>query len=139
MSISHCKLISLPKFSDDRGHLTFVENGNHIPFDMQRVYYLYGVEEGIERGAHAHKELHQLIIAIAGSFDLVLDDGVSKQSHHLNRPDQGLYVCPMIWRDLNNFSSGAVCLVLASHRFDEDDYFRDYGDFTAAISEGGSR
>ena len=112
--------------------LTFVEGGQHIPFDIQRVYYLYDVPGGAERGGHAHKGLQQLIVAMSGSFDVVLDDGRSKQRFHLNRSYQGLYVCPMIWRELDNFSSGSVCMVLASNRYDEDDYYRDYGDYMKA-------
>ena len=132
MSLSDCHLISLPKHSDARGGLTFVENQNHIPFDIQRVYYLYDMPLDTARGAHGHKQLRQLIIAISGSFDIVLDDGTDKQNFHLDRPDQGLYVCPMIWRDISKFSTGAVCLVLASELYEEEDYFRDYGEFLKA-------
>jgi hypothetical protein len=114
--------------------LTFIEGGNHIPFDIQRVYYLYDVPGGSERGGHAHKGLHQLIIAMSGSFDVVLDDGTTKRRFHLNRSYYGLYVCPMIWRELDNFSSGSVCMVLASNRYDEADYFRDYKDFIYAAT-----
>lgn len=130
--IDVCRMISLPKITDPRGNLTFIEGGNHIPFDIQRVYYLYDVPGGAERGGHAHKDLHQLIIAMSGSFDVVLDDGREKKRIHLNRSYNGLYVCPMIWRELDNFSTGAVCMVLASSKYDEDDYFRDYGDFMRA-------
>ncbi|MEN1972606.1 FdtA/QdtA family cupin domain-containing protein [Luteimonas sp. MJ204] len=132
MSIDLCRVIELPKISDPRGNLTFVEGGGHIPFDIQRVYYLYDVPGGAERGGHGHKALHQLIIAMSGSFDVVLDDGTRKQRFHLNRSYYGLYVCPMIWRELDNFSSGSVCMVLASNRYDEDDYYRDYGDYLRA-------
>lgn len=124
--------MDLPRFSDARGNLTFIENQNHIPFDIQRIYYLYDVPGGAERGAHAHKDLEQLIIAISGSFDVVLDDGASKKRFHLSRPYNGLYVCPMIWRILENFSPGSVCLVLASSLYDEDDYYRDYEEFLRA-------
>lgn len=127
--IDACRMVSLPKISDPRGNLTFVENGNQIPFDIQRVYYLYDVPGGAERGGHAHKALQQLIIAMSGSFDVVLDDGVNKKRVHLNRSYSGLYVCPMIWRELDNFSSGSVCMVLASNKYDEQDYYRDYADF----------
>lgn len=130
--IDRCRLISLPVISDPRGNLTFVEGGNHIPFDIARVYYLYDVPGGAERGGHAHKALHQLIIAMSGSFDVVIDDGHQKRRIHLNRSYAGLYVCPMIWRELDNFSSGSVCMVLASNRYDEADYYRDYGDYLAA-------
>lgn len=131
-SIEHCRVIELPRITDPRGNLTFVEGGSHIPFDIQRVYYLYDVPGGAERGGHAHKALHQFIIAMSGSFDVVLDDGTRKQRFHLNRSYYGLYVCPMIWRELNNFSSGSVCMVLASNRYDEDDYYRDYQDYFQA-------
>ena len=127
-----CRLVDLPKISDPRGNLTFVEGGQHIPFDLQRVYYLYDVPGGAERGGHAHKGLQQLIVAMSGSFDVVLDDGRQKRRIHLNRSYTGLYVCPMIWRELDNFSSGSVCMVLASNRYDEDDYYRDYGQYLAA-------
>lgn len=134
MSISDCEFIELPKISDPRGNLTFVEGGNHVPFRIERVYYLYDVPGGEERGGHAHKELHQLIVAMSGSFDVVLDDGREKRRFHLNRSYQGLYVCPMIWRELDNFSSGSVCMVLASNRYDEADYYRDYNQFIGAKS-----
>jgi oxalate decarboxylase/phosphoglucose isomerase-like protein (cupin superfamily) len=124
-----CRIIDLPKISDHRGNLSFIEGERQIPFAIQRVYYLYDVPGGAERGGHAHKELHQLIIAMSGSFDVILDDGENKKRFHLNRPYNGLYVCPMIWRELDNFSSGSVCMVLASNRYDEDDYYRDYEAF----------
>lgn len=135
MNIDTCNVIELPKIADPRGNLTFVEGGKHVPFDIQRVYYLYDVPGGAERGGHAHKALHQLIIAMSGSFDVVLDDGAAKKRVHLNRSYNGLYVCPMIWRELDNFSSGAVCMVLASNKYDEDDYFRDYSAFMRARSQ----
>jgi dTDP-4-dehydrorhamnose 3,5-epimerase-like enzyme len=132
MNINLCKMIDLPKISDPRGNLTFVEGGSQIPFDIQRVYYLYDVPGGAERGGHAHKDLHQLIIAMSGSFDVVLDDGKNKKRVHMNRSYNGLYVCPMIWRELDNFSSGAVLMVLASNKYDEADYYREYTDFMRA-------
>ena len=132
MSIDRCKIVDLPKISDPRGNLTFIEGQSHVPFDIQRVYYLYDVPGGAERGGHAHKGLHQFIVAMSGSFDVVLDDGKDKKRVHLNRSYNGLYVCPMIWRELDNFSSGAVCLVLASTRYDEADYYRDYAEFRRA-------
>ncbi|MBK1620640.1 hypothetical protein CKO42_19845 [Lamprobacter modestohalophilus] len=132
MSISDCKIIDLPKIANPQGNLTFIEGENHIPFEIQRVYYLYDVPGGGERGGHAHKELQQLIIAMSGSFDIVLDDGKDKIRYHLNRSYNGLYVCPMIWRELDNFSSGSVCMVLASNRYDEIDYYRDYAEFMRA-------
>lgn len=130
--IENCRIIELPKISDPRGNLTFIESSNHIPFDIQRVYYLYDVPGGSERGGHAHKELHQLIISMSGSFDVLLDDGREKKRVHLSRSYYGLYVCPMIWRELDNFSSGSVCMVLASNRYDESDYFRDYDKYLSA-------
>lgn len=129
MALTDCKLISLPRIQDPRGNLTFVEGKSHVDFDIQRVYYLYDVPGGSERGGHAHKELRQLIIAMSGSFDVLLDDGDEKKVFHLNRSYVGLYVCPMIWRELDNFSSGSVCMVLASNRYDESDYYRDYEQF----------
>lgn len=129
MPIADCKLISLPRIQDPRGNLTFIEGGHHIDFDIRRVYYLYDVPGGSERGGHAHKELRQLIIAMSGSFDVLLDDGVEQKRFHLNRSYVGLYVCPMIWRELDNFSSGSVCMVLASNYYDEADYYRDYQQF----------
>lgn len=132
MAISDCKMLALPKVADPRGNLTSVEGGQHIPFDIQRVYYLYDVPGGAERGGHAHRGLQQLIIAMSGSFDVVLDDGREKKRYHLNRSYNGLYVCPMIWRELDNFSSGSVCLVLASNHYDENDYYRNYSDYVNA-------
>lgn len=127
--IEKCTVIDLPKISDPRGNLSFIEGGQHIPFDIKRVYYLYDVPGGSDRGSHAHKNLHQFIVAMSGSFDVVLDDGKQKQRFHMNRSHYGLYVCPMMWRDLDNFSSGAVCMVLASAHYDEADYIRDYSQF----------
>lgn len=135
MSFESVKIIDLPKITDDRGNLTFIESTKHIPFDIARVYYLYDVPGGAERGGHAHKELHQLIIAMSGSFDVVLDDGKVKRRFHLNRSYYGLYVCPMMWRELDNFSSGSVCMVLASNYYDESDYYRDYQDFLKDINK----
>lgn len=129
MALNNCKLIELPRINDPRGNLTFVEANRHIPFDIRRIYYLYDVPQGAERGGHAHKALHQLIIAVSGSFDIQLDDGFTKKTIHLDRGCSGLYVCPMIWREINNFSSGAVCMVLASDFYDEQDYYREYALF----------
>jgi dTDP-4-dehydrorhamnose 3,5-epimerase-like enzyme len=117
------------KHHSDKGNLTVVENGKTIPFDVKRVYYLYDIPGGESRGAHAHRELKQLVIAASGSFDVVLDDGNVKRTVTLNRPYQGLLIVPGIWRELINFSSGAVCLVLASLIYDEKDYIRDYNIF----------
>jgi dTDP-4-dehydrorhamnose 3,5-epimerase-like enzyme len=133
-SIEDCKIIELPKVTDPRGNLTFVEGGQHIPFDIKRVYYLYDVPGGAERGGHAHKDLSQLIIAMSGSFDIVLDDGHEKKRIHLNRSYFGLYICPMIWRELDNFSSGSVCMVLASNHYDEADYYRNYNEYLADLA-----
>lgn len=133
MRVEDCKILELPKISDPRGNLTFIETELHVPFDIKRVYYLYDVPGGAERGAHGHRELEQLIIAMSGSFDVVLDDGNKTKIFHMNRPYYGLYVCPMMWRDITNISSGAVCLVLASHLYDEKDYFRDYSQFLEAV------
>jgi hypothetical protein len=131
-SVDDCIVQEMPRIVDPRGTLTFVEGGRHIPFEVARVYYLYDVPGGAERGGHAHKGLDQLIIAMSGSFDVVLDDGTARKRIHLNRSYFGLRVVPMIWRELDNFSSGSVCLVLASNRYDEADYYRDYDDFLAA-------
>lgn len=134
--IDLCGIVDLPKISDPRGNLTFIEGKHHIPFDIQRVYYLYDVPGGAERGGHAHKGLEQLIIAMSGSFDVILDDGLNKRRVHLNRSYNGLYVCPMIWRELDNFSSGSVCMVLASNKYDEGDYYRDYQQFLRVRAQG---
>lgn len=134
MPIDSCRIIELPKISDPRGNLTFVEGGRHVPFPIARVYYLYDVPGGAERGGHAHKALQQLIVAMSGSFDVILDDGSERRRFHLNRSYFGLYVCPMIWRELDNFSSGSVCMVLASNRYDEADYYRNYSEYVAAQS-----
>jgi len=133
--IESCRLIELPKISDPRGNLTFIESNKQIPFNIQRVYYLYDVPGGAERGGHAHKELEQLIIASSGSFDVVINDGIQERRFHLNRPYYGLYICPYIWRELDNFSSGSVCTVLASRPYEEDDYFREYQDYVLAKSK----
>lgn len=133
MALSDCRLIELPKIADARGNLSVIEGGRHIPFRIERVYYLYDVPGGSERGAHAHKSLHEFIIAMTGSFDVSLSDGKNTKRFHLNRSYYGLYVCPLMWRELDNFSSGAVCLVLASAHYDESDYIRDYFEFKAWI------
>lgn len=137
MSLDKCQIINLPRIADERGNLSFIEGGRHIPFSFKRVYYLYDVPGGAERGGHAHKALNQFIIAISGSFDVVLDDGKSKKRIHMNRSFYGLHITPMIWRELDNFSSGSVCLVLASDFFDESDYYRDYKEFLAHVTEQG--
>lgn len=133
MALSDCRLIDLPKISDPRGNLTFIEGSRHIPFDIKRVYYLYDVPGGAERGAHGHRKLQQFIVAMSGSFDVVLDDGYEKKLIHMNRSYYGLYVAPLMWRDITNVSSGAVLMVLASELYDEADYFRDYHKFLEAV------
>ncbi|MBS0200379.1 MAG: WxcM-like domain-containing protein [Proteobacteria bacterium] len=138
MSLQHCKIIDLPKVEDPRGNLTFIEAGQQAPFDIRRVYYLYDVPGGSQRGGHAHKALHQLLIAMSGSFDITLDDGKTRFKYHLNRSYYGLYIPPMIWREIDNFSSGSVCLVLASEHFSEDDYYRDYSHFQSVVCRNGA-
>ena len=133
MSLNKCKLIDLPRIHDPRGNLTFIEGCRHIPFEIKRVYYLYDVPGGATRAGHAHKTLEQLLIAMSGSFDITMDDGFQKKTFHLNRSYYGLYIPPMIWRDINNFSSGSVCVVLASDYYDEDDYYRNYDEFLNAV------
>jgi len=131
--LAQCTFIQLPKIEDPRGKLTVIEGEHHIPFEIKRVYYLYDMPVRAERGGHAHKALHQLIISVSGSFDLHLDDGYSRKTIHMDKPDCGLYICPMIWREIDNFSSGAVCMALASHVYDESDYYRDYARFLSDV------
>ena len=133
MGLEDCRIVELPRIADPRGNLTFVEGGRHILFDIRRVYYIYDVPGGTERGGHAHRNLQQFIIAISGCFDVVLDDGACKRRFHLNRAYYGLYISPMIWRELDNFSSGSVCLCLGSTQYDEKDYYRDYSEFLDAV------
>jgi len=128
-SVYDCSLIELPVNHREKGNLTVIENGKQIPFDIRRIYYLYDVSAGESRGGHAHKELKQLIVAASGSFDIVLFDGIVKRTVTLNRPFNGLLIVPGIWRELNNFSSGSVSLVLASHEYDENDYIRNYEEY----------
>jgi len=135
IGLERCRYVELPVVHDPRGNLTYVESQRHIPFQVQRVYYLYDVPGGAHRGGHAHKALHQLIIAMSGSFDVVLNDGTRDRRYQLNRSYYGLYVPPMIWREIDNFSSGSVCMVLASEYFDEGDYYRDYETFRLAAKE----
>lgn len=123
------RIIELPVINDNRGRLSFVESDRHIPFEIKRVYYLYDVPGGEERGGHAHKNLHQFLIAVSGSFVVTLDDSVDTKTYTLNRAYMGLYIPPYTWRLLNNFSSGSVCLVLASDYYQETDYMRDYTTF----------
>ncbi len=133
MPVNDCHLIEFPKIGNASGNLTFIENRRHIPFAVERVYYTYDVPGGAVRGGHGHKALQQVIIAMSGSFDILLDDGATKTRFHLNRSYYGLYVCPMIWREIDNFSSGSVCLVLASAVYDETDYYRDYPSYLEAL------
>ncbi|MDY6293325.1 MAG: FdtA/QdtA family cupin domain-containing protein [Bacteroidales bacterium] len=132
--VEDCKLIELGKNHHANGNLTVVENEMQVPFDIKRVYYLYDVPGGEERGGHSHKALKQFIVAISGAFDVVIDDGINQRTITLNRPYQGLLIVPGIWRVINNFSSGAVCLVLASEHYDEADYVRDYQEFMQLTS-----
>ncbi len=136
MALKECRIIDLPKISDPRGNLTFIEGGRHVPFAIKRVYYLYDVPGGAERGAHGHRDLQQLIVAMSGSFDVILDDGFEKKTFHMNRSYYGLYVSSMMWREITNVSSGAVLMVLASDYYDAADYFRDYEKFLAAARKG---
>ena len=130
--ISECRIIELPKITDARGNLTFLEGERHIPFEIKRVFYLYDVPTGEDRGAHAHKSLNQFLICLSGSFDVTLDDGLEKKAIHINRPWMGLYIPYMIWAAEVNFDPGSVCLVMASEYFDEADYIRDYDEFLKA-------
>jgi hypothetical protein len=128
------RLVELPRIEDARGNLTFIEGDNHLPFRIARVYYLYDVPGGAARGGHAHRNLQQLVIAASGSFDVILDDGKTKETISLRRSYHGLYVPNWTWRELDNFSSGSVCLVLASELYREDDYIRDYQSFLSEIA-----
>jgi hypothetical protein len=135
MSLKNCRLIELPKIADPRGNLTFIEGRRHVPFEIQRVFYLYDVPGGAQRAGHALKVCHQFLIAMSGSFDVILDDGAEKQRYHLNRSYQGIYIPPLIWREIDNFSSGSVCAVLASEAYDKDDYYREYEPFLQAVRQ----
>ena len=128
-SVYDCVILPLNKTHNRAGNITIVEGRKNIPFDLKRIYYLYDIPSGEDRGGHAHKELHQLIVAASGSYDVLLDDGINKKIITLNRPDYALLVVPGIWRELMEFSSGAICLVLASHIYDETDYIRDYNGY----------
>jgi hypothetical protein len=132
MSVQDCQLIELPRIKDPRGNLTFVESDRHIPFGIKRVFYLYDVPGGETRAGHALKSCHQFIIASSGSFDVLVDDGFEKRRYPLNRSYYGLYLPPLIWREIDNFSSNSICLVLASDFFDESDYYRGYDEFLEA-------
>ena len=124
-----CSIIDISKVHNESGNITVVENGKNIPFNVKRVYYLYDVPGGEARGGHAHYELEQFIIAASGSFNIILDDGSNRKIVTLNRPNLALHIVPGLWRELDNFSSGSICLVLASHKYDESDYIRDYNEF----------
>lgn len=128
-TVYDCNIIEIDQHHHDTGNITVVENGITVPFDVKRTYYLYDVPGGESRGGHAHKDLSQLIVAVSGSFSVTLDDGNVKRTFVLNRPYQGLYVVPGIWRTLDDFSSGSVCLVLASEKYSEKDYIRDYAEY----------
>jgi dTDP-4-dehydrorhamnose 3,5-epimerase-like enzyme len=131
--MDQCRLIELPKHSDPRGNLSVVEGNVQVPFDIERVYYLYDVPGGSTRAGHGHVELQQLMIAMSGSFDVIVDDGYTRKKFHLNRSYYGLYIPRRMWREVENFSSGGVCLVLASTKFDRTDYFYDYDEFAAMV------
>ncbi len=127
--IHSCNVVELDKIHNPSGNITIIQNGDRQPFDIKRIYYLYDIPGGSERGGHAHKELCQLMVAAGGSFDVILDDGRNKKIIQLNRPYFGLLIVPGIWREIVNFSSGAICLVLASQKYSADDYLRDYNEF----------
>lgn len=128
------RILNLPKIEDRRGNLSVIEK-NNIPFSIKRVYYLYDVPSGAERGGHAHKEQEEFIVSLSGSFDVILNNGESEETYTLNKPNQGLYVAQKTWRELRNFSSGAVCLVVSSGEFIEDDYIRDFDDFKIFLAQ----
>ena len=130
MTVDDCKLIELPKVSDTRGNLTFIEGDRHVPFDIKRVFYVYDIPSGQARGAHAHRRLHQFLVCLSGGLDVMLDDGRKKRTVHLNRPWLGLHVPPMIWASEGDFDPGTVYVVLASALYDAADYVRDYEEFS---------
>ena len=135
MGLEACRMIELPKMADPRGNLTFIEGRRHIPFEIARVFYLYDVPGGSERAGHALRSCQQFLIAMSGSFDVIIDDGKVKKLFHLNRSYYGLYIPPLIWREIDDFSSGAVCLALASEPYDPERYYREYGQFLAAVQD----
>ena len=134
MNVADCRIVELPRINDPRGNLTFLESGRHLPFEIKRVFYLYDVPGGECRAGHALRKCEQFIIAMSGSFDVVLNDGHKQERYHMNRSYQGLYVPPLIWREIDNFSSGSVCTVLASEPYDENAYYRDYASFLTAVT-----
>jgi hypothetical protein len=135
MFIGRCRTIDFGKIDDPRGHLTFLESGRQVPFNIQRIFYIYGVPPGQTRGCHAHQTLHQLIVCLCGSFDVVVDDGLETFRYRLSDPSQGLYVPPLIWDTESNFTAGSVCLVLASDYYVEEDYYRDYNAYLSAVAQ----
>jgi hypothetical protein len=135
VGIEQCRIIELPKIADPRGNLSFIESGRHIPFEIKRVFYLYDVPGGETRAGHALMETEQFIIAASGSFDLILDDGNERRTIGLNRSWKGVYIAPMVWRELVNFSSAGVCLALASTYYNEGDYYREYEEYCRAVGK----
>lgn len=133
MNLRHVKLLEFPKVTDHRGNLTFIEEAHHIPFEIKRVFYIYDIPSGVDRGAHAHKQLQQVIICLSGSLDVHLDDGQNQETIHLNRPWRGLYLPPMVWASEGNFDPGTVYMVLTSDLYDEADYYRNHQEFIAAV------
>jgi hypothetical protein len=133
MRLKDCSIVELPKIVDPRGNLTFIEGGRHVPFEIKRIFYLYDVPGGATRAGHALRNCHQFMIAMSGSFDVILDDGIERKRYHLCRSYYGLYVPPLIWREIDNFSSGSVCAVLASEQYNEADYYREYDLFLKAV------
>jgi hypothetical protein len=134
VSVDGCRLLDLPRVQDRQGNLTFIEQGRHIPFELRRVFYLYDVPGGETRAGHANRDLEQVIIAASGSFDVIVDDGAARRTYRLNRSYVGLYVPGMLWREIENFSSGSVCLVLASDYYDAADYVRDYDEYRSTMA-----
>lgn len=133
MALSDCQIIQLPKINDARGSLTFIEANRHVPFDFRRAFYLYNVPQDSERGSHAHKKLHQFIMAVSGGFNVILDDGYEQERYHLHRPDYGLYVAPMTWTTLDQFTLDGVCMVFTSDYYNENDYIRNYYNFKKKV------
>lgn len=123
----------MPAITDPRGDLTFIEGGNHVPFEIKRIYYIYNVPVDSLRGGHAHRDLEQVVFALSGSFRMTVDDGRKRQEYYLRNPRKGIYMSRLVWREMDQFSQGAVCMVLASHAFDETDYLRDYDEFLAVV------
>lgn len=133
MALDQCRIIEFPRITDARGNLTFIEGTRQVPFEIKRVYYLYDVPGGASRAGHAHKALHQVLIAMSGSFTVIVDDGTRRAEFRLNRSYFGLYVPPLVWREIEDFSSGSVCLAVVSDYYSEDDYYREYQEFLRAV------